>query len=77
MIQEIMSYIIMIWIGFSILIPLAILFFAFIFLIPQIFSSFKYLQDLSDRAIKTLITNFYFVAYLKLQLEFFHQNLDR
>ena len=43
MIQEIMSYIIMIWIGFSILIPLAILFFAFIFLIPQIFSSFKYL----------------------------------
>lgn len=34
----------MIWIGFSILIPpFAILFFVFIFLIPQIFSSYKYL----------------------------------
>ena len=44
MVQEIISYIVIFWIGFSFLVPpFSILFFLFIVLIPQAFSSFKIL----------------------------------
>ncbi|VEP16701.1 membrane hypothetical protein [Hyella patelloides LEGE 07179] len=44
MLQEIMSYIIIFWIGFSFLFPpFAILFFVFILLLPQIINNLKHL----------------------------------